>query len=602
MVRLADLAAPPRLRRLAVVLAAFVGLALGAMTIRATIAVETARSEVEDCLTAFVGHPLHLTGKAAVALLPWPNVRFQDVALVDEHGVVARMEEMRVSLDVAALLLGRVRPEKMRMMRPEIRLDLEPPSLAATDIAARLAQWKPSTVVIVEGRIVLASRSGDERLDGVTLTLSWPRPTANIELHGSLSWRGEPVTVDLEAPSPATLLAGASGASSISLSAAPVRIAASGTGSLLGASRFEGRAEIDATDAARLARWVGRPSTPDLLAGRLRLDGRLAAEADGATLGNARVDLAGNRGEGALTLHWAAARPRLGGTVAFAGIDLAGDRPRPFGHGLAALPLDGGAVGFDYDLRLSTPTLALPGFSLTRVAAALHVADGRLHAEIGNAEYLGRPVSLVVRGALEEAGLSAQVRAFGEGLPLAELAQIADVPGIESGRASVALEGDTRCRDLGGCFAGLNARLAVDARTVTVTGASPFADISRFRPIVPQANGTRVTTTWDRVGVDLRLAAPRVEVGRVEILGQGARFLFGGSGDLVTGALDLTGHAYFPAFRPDPARNGTTEVAVPMRIGGTIRRLEATARDMPTTNGTDGTNGVNGTAGPTVSP
>jgi hypothetical protein len=77
----------------------------------------------------------------------------------------------------------------------------------------------------------------------------------------------------------------------------------------------------------------------------------------------------------------------------------------------------------------------------------------------------------------------------------------------------------------------------------------------------------------------MRLAGPRATVERVEILGQGARFLFSGRGDLTTGALDLTGHAYFPAFRPDPARTGSDEVAVPMRIGGTLRRLEAMARD-----------------------
>ena len=585
MGRLTKLLEPTRLKRSAAALIVILVVTLGALAMRATIDAEAARHEIEAALGTLTGRPIRLQGSSSVRILPWPSVRFFDVTLADADRTFARMGELDADLDVAALLLGRLRPTEILLARPEILVtgDLPLPSIAA--VAAWLARLETTSIVIEKGRIAFAHSSGEEILDGVDARLSWPRPSANAIAGAAFRWRGESVTIDAETPSPATLVAAGNGPLGLRLSSGPLRITLAGTGGLLGETRFEGTVDIDVTDAARFARWSGRPRIPDLLAGRLRLDSRATVDAAGATLPTVRVDLAGNKGEGALTWRWDQPRSRLAGTIAFTDLDLASDRRRPLAAGWRALPLGGDAPVPDLDLRLSTPTLRLPGAVLTRVAAALHIADGRLHAEIGNAEYLDRPLSLVVRGRFDRDGLDAQVRATGDDLPLAAPAALLDLPGLEGGRASAAIEAETRCAELGACLAGLDGRLAVEARAVVVTGASPFADISRFRPIVPQTNGTRVTTIWDRASVDMRFSGPRVDVRRIEIAGQGARFDFVGTGDLATGALDLTGHARFPAFHPDPSRTGSTEVSVPMRVGGTIRRLEAMARDATPANG-----------------
>ena len=579
MGRLANLLEPTRLKRAAAALIAVLVVTLAALAMRATIDAEAARRQVEAALANLTGRPIRLEGSSSVRVLPWPSVRYFDVTLSDADRTFARMGELDVDLDVAALLLGRLRPNEILLARPEILLPADLPLPSTATLAAWLARLGTTSIVVEKGRIAFADATDEEILDGVDARLSWPRPSANAVAEAAFRWRGENVTIEAESPSPATLAAAGSGPLALRLVSGPLRLSLSGTGGLLTATRFLGTVAVDIADAARFARWTGRPGIPDLLSGRLRLDASANVEATGATLPTVRVDLAGNKGDGALTWAWDRPRSRLSGTLAFADLDLATERHRPFATGWRALPLGGDEPGPDLDLRFSTPTLRLPGADLTRVAAALHVADGRLHAEIGNADYLGRPLSLVVRGRLERDGLQAQVRGSGEDLPLAALAALADLSGLEGGRASLAVEADTRCLTLGTCLAGLDGRLSVEARAVTVTGASPFADISRFRPIVPQTNGTRVTTNWERVGVDLAFAGPRVDVRRVEIAGQGARFDFTGSGDFGSGAIDLAGYARFPDFRPDPARTGSTEVAVPMRIGGTIRRLEAMARD-----------------------
>ena len=598
MAPFADTPGPKRLRRSAIALLIFVLVALGVAAIRATIVVETARHEVEDSLTALTGTSLRLEGSATARLLPWPEVHFERVSLVDaaDRTLVARMDALDVSLDVAALLLGRLRPVEVRLLHPEAHVDGGGgPTLAAA--AALLSDWKPITVRIEKGRFVVASPAGEETLDTVDARLSWPRPSANLQLRAGFRWRGESVGFDLEAPSPSRLILGESGPASLRLTSAPLRLTFSGEAGLLLPPRFDGTGDIEITDAARFARWTGRPHIRELLAGRLRLDGPLSADARGLTLPSARLDLAGIRGEGALTLRWDGPRPRLTGTLAFSDLDLDGGRRNPIGRGWRDLPVDRRSLSQDLDLRLSSPSVKIAGTTLTRVAAALHFAEGRVRAEIGNAELFAKPVSATLRGTIGDDGLDARIRLTGDDLPLADLAAQLDVPGIEGGRATAAFEGATRCATLGACLTSIDAQVRIDARAARVTGASPFADMSRFRPIVPQSNGTTVTTTWDGIAVDLHLGGPRVSVDRAEILGQGARYLFAGRGDLTTGALDLTGHAFFPAFRPDPSRTGSDEVAVPMRIGGTLRRLEAMARDAapaPTTSQTP--------PAPTVSP
>ncbi|MDK9695673.1 MAG: hypothetical protein OEL76_04720 [Siculibacillus sp.] len=577
-----------RLKRSAIALLVIVLASIGVLVVRATIAVETARQEVEDALTSLVGVPVRLTGSPTVRLLPWPSVRFEHVAVERGDGgpPLARMDGLDVRLDVAALLLGRLRPEELRMIRPDIRVESAGRRPSVVDFVAVATAWKPVTVSIEKGRVTFAAPDGDEHFETVDARLSWPRLSANLLLRAGLRWRGEAIGLDLEAPSPERLLAGEEGSTSLRLTSAPLRLSLSGEGGLIAPTRFEGSADIEIIDAQRFARWTGRPRTPDLLAGRIRLDGPLSMDARGVTMPNVRVDLAGNRAGGALTLRWDGSRPRLSGTVAFDELDFTGDRRRPYGRGWRDLAIDRASQTRDFDLRLSAPRIRLPGLTLDRVAASLHVSEGRLAAEIGNAELFGKPISATLRGTLVATGLEARLRLGGDDLPFADIADLVEAPGVEAGRASVVFEGDARCATLGACLAAVDGRLRLEARAARVTGSSPFADMSRFRPIVPQANGGTVTSLWDTVTLDMRLQGPRATVDRAEILGQNARFLFAGKGDLASGALDLIGHAFFPAHRPDVARSGTTEVSVPMRIGGTLQRPEAMARDAaPTTGG-----------------
>lgn len=576
MVRFATLVAPAHLLRTALVFGVVAVAALGGAGLKASISADVAAREVEARLGAFLGTPVRLGGTGSVRLLPWPGLRFDAVSItrIDTGAAEARMDALDVRLDVAALLLGRLAPEELRLRRPDIHLD----SATLTDARAdRLGAWQSTNVVIEDGRLAIAAPTGEEVLDAIDLRWSWPRPSSDSDLRAKFRWHGEPVDLRIEAPAPTELAAGRSGPLNLRFISAPLRANLTGRGGLGAPIRFEGAADLDVTDAPLFAHWVGRPVDPTLLAGRLRLAGQLTVTADGATLASAATDLAGSRGEGVLALRWDGARPNLAGTLAFAGLDLTRRAPRPFGEGWRKLALDHTAL--DLDLRLSTPTLKTTALTLERVAAAIHLAEGRIHAEIGDADLFGKPVSLVLRGTLDGEGLRAQIKGNADDLPASRLGQALGVAGIEAGRASLTLDAETRCRELAACLGAVDGRLRTAGRAMTVVGASPFGDVTRFHPIVLQPSGATRAMTWERADVDIHLLGPRAEVERVEILGQGSRFLLAGTADFTSGAVDLLGQAYFPAFRPDPARNGTSEIAIPLRIGGTLRRLEAIARD-----------------------
>ena len=211
---------------------------------------------------------------------------------------------------------------------------------------------------------------------------------------------------------------------------------------------------------------------------------------------------------------------------------------------------------------------------LERVAASLHLADGRIAAEIGDAQIWKKPLALSLAGTFDDAGLAAEVKATARGLPLVELARLADIDGVESGAATIDVAGTTRCARLGDCAAAFASRVHAEATDVAVIGLAPFADVTRFHPVALAAHTGNRRTLWTNAALDLRLADGEATIDGLHLVGDVADLTLAGSGDVASGRIALTGTAGFPALRLDPGRNPRATVAVPIRVGGTLRRLE----------------------------
>lgn len=550
-----------------------VGLAI--LVIRHAVTPAVIAAAVERTATAWNGRPLRLTGTAEFRLLPWPRVHWSDATIADEAGTVVEAPAIDARLDLGDLVLGRIAVGEVVLSRPEIRIAVAPLADVLDRSIERLAGLVPARVVVESGRLRLVRPDGrEELLEALDATLDWPRLGAAAEVDARFTRRGLSAAVRLDLPDPRRLAIGAVGATALRLDLPGLAAEYSGTGGL---GRLEGRLAVDVTDPTRFAAWIG-DDLGRLFTGPLRLGGRLAVGDRTATLSAARLALGDDRGEGVLSLRWDTPRPQLGATLAFSGVDLTAKGRPVFGPGWPDLALGRDRPALDLDLRLSVTEIVLPSVTISRIAAALHLAEGRLDAEIGSAEVWGVPVTAEMRGELGATGLASRLRIAAPDLPLVDLAGILGLDGVTAGRGDLTLDGALICTRLGDCPGAVDARLDVALRRLGVTGPSPFADGSRFHPIVVVPGTTPKATSWPKAEAVLHLAGTKLRAERIEAEGQDIRLVLEGSGDLATGVVDLTGNAQFPAFRADGARAGDGGIAIPIRVGGTFQRLETTAR------------------------
>ena len=561
--------------RTAVALFVALVVALAALALRATVTPETVHAEIERTLAQWLGRPVMLTGLGEAHLLPTPGVRFTGATLAEADGrVLATAEAIDVSLAAAALLRGVTRPASLTFTRPELRLagtDL-PDRAALAEIERRWAAPDPVEVSIEAGRIVFASRP--ETVEAIDADLAWGGAKGRLSLTTGFRWRDAPAKLTLRGPTlgdtrrlhPAEL--------TLAFEGPGVDLSFDGTLTRGDLPRLAGKLRLALADPARLARWSGEDRLAALVAGPIDLAGRLDVGIAAATLSLDRAGLATTAATGALSLRWDLADPLFAATLACDTIDLRDGRPPLFGPGWAGLTLAGRRPPLALDVRLSARRVVARSFELERVAASLHLAEGLLNAEIGEATLWRRPFAVVLRGEFDDEGLRTTLRGTVRDLPMTELARFLDVDGVDAGTIGFDAEAGGRCARLGDCPTALDARLRATATGVGVTGLSPFAEVSRFHPIALAARASEKKTVWSRADLDLRLRGDKARIETLETIGETANLSLGGAVDLATGHVDLAGLAGFPGVRLDPDRNPRASLSVPIHVGGTLRRLE----------------------------
>lgn len=563
------------MRRGILALIAVGALLLGALALRGTIEPEAVRPQVAATLGAWLGAPVDLAGAAEVRLLPTPRIVWTDPKLVEAATGVARVEAERLeaTLALTPLLAGRVEPAALRAVAPRLRFDRPLPTFAA--LVTGGGALPPIDLRIERGRVEIVRDGTVEPVELAEARLAHDGSAAAVDVSATARWRGE--TFDLSVGLPAAV------------PTARWSLAAEGAGLALKANGrrrdvagvLDGTISLTLADPPRIGALVRAGPLADLLRAPLGLDATLAVDPAAVTLTGLRLDLGPSTAQGSLALVFGGDEPALSGTLAFADFTVAAAEPI-FGDGWKAVPL--AATGLALDLRLSAKRLIAPRFKLSHAAATLNLAAGRLNAELGDADLLGRPISVIAVGDLGGKGLAVDLRALAKDLPAADLGALFGVEGVEAGTITTAFEGRTRCLTLGGCVAAVDGRLRLSARALTVTGASPFGDVTRFHPIVVSAKPSSRKTVWSEAEADVHLTGADARVDAVELSGTDARFALKGSGDLADGSVELAGHAYFRDQRSAGAPNG--EIRIPLKVEGSIRKLTVTPampEQVPTT-------------------
>ncbi len=560
--------------RPAIALIAAVALAGAALAIRSAVSPDTVRAAVERRAAAWIGRPVALSGRAEVRLLPLPNVTFADVVLTapGETEPLAEAKTVVARIAFGDLLRGRSDIAAIALTRPTLRLAAPPLDRLPALVAERLAAAPIGRLEVDDGRLLLTRPTGaTETVVVDEATFGRDGVASGVTVDAALHWRERPLSLALRLPVAAPNDR-PTGAASLKLTAAGLDLDFAGATDTRGVTVGKLKATVEAPP--NLLAWLGSPVDPSLFDGAVDLSGRLEIKGGDLTLADARLDLAGDRGEGALSLRLDGPRPRLAGTLAFDVIDHRAPGPRFLGPGVAVLPVGRILPPLDLDLRLSATRIVADALTLGRVAASLAATEKKILLEIGNADLWSTSATAILRGEVGDRGLDATVRASAAEVPIETALVPMRVDGVEAGRASIGLEAELRCPRLADCLASLAGRARVDAKGVKVKGPSPFGDANRFSPIVVKTAAPVATATWDRLEAELRFAGRRATVDRLDIDGRGPRFALSGSGDFLTGALDLIGNAVFPIPRTDPARSGGDAVTIPIRVGGTIRAPE----------------------------
>ncbi|MCE1238100.1 MAG: hypothetical protein LWW93_17255 [Hyphomicrobiales bacterium] len=553
------------MRRGILALIAVGALLFGALALRGTIAPEAARPEVAATLGAWIGAPVDLTGAAEVRLLPTPRIVWLEPKLVETATgfVRAEAERLEASIAFAPLLAGRVEPTGLRAVAPRLRLDRPLPTFAA--LLAGGGDLPPIDLGIERGRIEIERDGSIEPVELAEASLAHGGVAAALDAAATARWRGETFHFSVTLPAAAPTARW-----SLAVDGAGLALKANGRRRDI-AGALDGALSLDLADPPRVGALVRAGPLADLVRAPTRLDATLAVEPAGVTLSGLRLDLGPSTAQGSLALVTGGDEPALSGTLAFSDLTVAADKPI-FGEGWKAVPLV--APGLALDLRLSAKRLIAPRFKLAHAAATLNLAGGRFNAELGDADLLGRPISVIAVGDLDAKGLSVDLRALAKDLPAADLGALFGVEGVEGGAVAAAFEGRMRCLALGGCVGAIDGRLRLSARALSITGASPFGDVTRFHPIVVSAKPSSRKTVWNEAEADVHLAGPTARIDAVELSGTDARFALKGSGDLADGSVDLGGHAFFRDQRAAGAPNG--EIRIPLKVEGSIRKLTVT--------------------------
>lgn len=220
------------------------------------------------------------------------------------------------------LAQGSPAPLRLAQAATETRTDAAPPGSAARPVRIR-QRIGLEDVRIVNGTI----RYRDDRrgiatdIENVNLALALPEPDGPLQVTGDLAWRQEPIQLQGQISSFASLLERQPVAVDAAIRSAPANLAFKGNLGTAGAVSLDGALSLSGPSASRLAAWTGRGATaegdnPFELKGQAQIRGADAAlTAATLTLGTTRL-------AGDLSVAQGAERPLVRGRLRTAELDL----------------------------------------------------------------------------------------------------------------------------------------------------------------------------------------------------------------------------------------------------------------------------------------
>ena len=572
-----------------------------------SIDIDSYRDEIAAKFRKASGRDLAIGGNIdlSISLTPAIVVERIDVANAGwgSRPSMITLERAEAEVELLPLLAGDIRVTRLVLVEPDILLETSADGLpnwpAADDRAGAPARsggqherkdeaggGPPSVpifnqVEIRRGRLTYRdARSGEEtRFELERVSARAASFDAPLEIDAAGAWNGAPFSVSGTVGPLAGIASGRS--LDLALKAEAFGFEARLSGGVADPGKPGGldlRVAVRGADLSSLAPLAG-PGLPEL--GPAALDARIEGGADRLRIEDLKATLGASDLSGRIDLVLSGPRPRVSGTLASTGIDLAGlrskaagsARPTAAGNGAKPknatpdrvfpddpLPLDG-LKAADLDLTLSVERLAGYPVPVGAVQARIRLDNGALSV---------RPFSATVAGSRVDGELRLDTRRAAPGLRLAARAPELDlgrllaetgVTDLFEGKAKASVDLAGSGRSVAALMAGLDGdirlvggsgRLKTEALDAAVGGGGAvlgtlFSGRKRW---------TVVNCAVASIAIENGRAASRAVLIDTEYSTVAAK----GTANLATETLDLT-------VEPR-AKSVTLNIAVPVRVRG----------------------------------
>jgi AsmA protein len=353
--------------------------------------------EINSAISPRLGVHWRGRARATLELLPWPTLRVRDVELVgaDDRTVLSAPNAL-FSLSLQGLLGGRFVPIGATLRGPTVFVDLDAAPLVAVE--ARFlsgagdgefaALWPHVRIQGGALRIVSAAHRFDALIESFEGSFDWPGADAPMSFALAGAWRDEGVKIEGEIDNPREGLGKRSTGVKLAIASRPLAFALNGTWGGDAAAGFAGEAFLQVRSLGALERLFGVGPAPLFVGDALSLEGKAQTHGASLALSDARLELAGQRFEGALTLARENARTAISATLAADSLKMEPLIGAPPTFSKAEGVWSAEPFGFtpprslDLDLRISAAHADWRGHRIDDAAGSLICKDGELTAKL----------------------------------------------------------------------------------------------------------------------------------------------------------------------------------------------------------------------------
>ncbi|HXG78316.1 MAG TPA: AsmA-like C-terminal region-containing protein [Methyloceanibacter sp.] len=525
-------------------------------------------AHVSKMLADWSGGEVKLTGPVRVSYFPDVAIKSGfELKNASRIPLVQSMaaEEVKISLDLPAMLLGRVQIEAVRLLRPEIVLqEAAPPATAEQTLSARIANLFGGTTIRVlrirDGRFYVPTAAGKEPVNKFDLRLDASSGDGAITSFGSFVFRNETVKFGLDCEAPVQVDAIPI---RLMVTSNPVKVKITGTASLNTGLEIDGNLIVDTPSLRGFLIWTGIPLPQGRSLQELSASGHAHWNGTTLTLDKGAFALDGATAVGVLAIT-PGERPRIDGTLDFERLVL-----DPYLGGMsdsstAQLTLSEQAIlkYLDADLRISAAEVVAAPVKLGRGGFTISAKGGLLASEVGELELCGGQASgrvvFDVQGDDAKIALNANVA----GVPVDSCLQplAPDMP--LSGTGNLRVEATAEGRSYEEMVRGLGGSIKADA----LNGVFPLDFARLLSSAAPLEGGgwsRTAGTMFDQLDADCRLIAGQVRCDSFNM--QTRRGLFSGSGSVDLAQLTLD-WSLFLASNDKPLKASQLATESPPRI------------------------------------